>query len=430
MTTSNIRWIGEATAVAQVRTTQITGAAAGSTITTRLTAEDGSTQDVVTTMTNSTLADQATVYRDTLAASTQSEFQKLNYTVDGVVVTITARVAGRPFNMSISGTTGSASVSNASPTANAGPNDWNTTANWSGGAVPNANDNVFFTAGSSDVLYGLDQSSAGSYNQMIVGPGYTGSIGTANAPLKVNIDGGGEKSLVLGGSGRYHNIEGDIENLFVEKLIGTAKVGNKFKKVVVSGPSVVGKLILNPAQTDSGGHDLFITGIQYSAVVEVPSTGLYVGNIYMDSGVLELNASTRDKSRAIIGGTGCLKVKGSGRVDGSGTISTGSSAAGVTHHEPATITVIGLGKYVHESDQDLASGQTHLALLGGEADFERVKSRDGAELIDLGVCKVLGGTLKAGGSASLVDLTAVENVKGSVELPSNTRLAGFTKISG
>ena len=62
----------EATAVAQVRTTQITGAAAGGTITTRLTAEDGSTQDVVTTMTNSTLADQATVYRDTLAASTQS----------------------------------------------------------------------------------------------------------------------------------------------------------------------------------------------------------------------------------------------------------------------------------------------------------------------------------------------------------------------
>ena len=86
-------------------------------------------------------------------------------------------------------------------------------------------------------------------------------------------------------------------------MVGTTKVGNKFKKVVVSGPSVVGKLILNPAQTDSGGHDLFITGIQYSAVVEVPSTGLYVGNIYMDSGVLELNASTRDKSRAIIGGT-------------------------------------------------------------------------------------------------------------------------------
>ena len=56
----------------------------------------------------------------------------------------------------------------------------------------------------------LTSQAAGSYNQMIVTGGYRGSIGTANAPLKVNIDGGGEKSLVLGGSNRYHNIEGDI----------------------------------------------------------------------------------------------------------------------------------------------------------------------------------------------------------------------------
>ena len=84
---ANKRWLGTATAVAQVRTTEITGAAAGSTITTTLTAEDGSTQSVVATMTNSTLADQATVYRNALAASSQSEFQKLTYSVDGAVVT-------------------------------------------------------------------------------------------------------------------------------------------------------------------------------------------------------------------------------------------------------------------------------------------------------------------------------------------------------
>ena len=72
-----------ATAVAQVRTTTITGAAAGSTITTRITLEDGSHQEVVTTMTSSTLADQAVIYKNTLDASTLSEFALLNYTVDG-----------------------------------------------------------------------------------------------------------------------------------------------------------------------------------------------------------------------------------------------------------------------------------------------------------------------------------------------------------
>ena len=90
MTTTHNRWLGGATAVAQVRTTTITGAAAGSTITTRITLEDGSHQEVVTTMTNSTLADQAVIYKNTLDASSLSEFARLTYTVDGTAVTITA----------------------------------------------------------------------------------------------------------------------------------------------------------------------------------------------------------------------------------------------------------------------------------------------------------------------------------------------------
>ena len=243
MTTTHNRWIGEATAVAQVRTTQITGAAASSTITTTLTAEDGSTQSVVTTMTNSTLADQATVYRNTLAASSQSEFQKLSYSVDGVVVTITANVAGRPFNMSITGTTGSASVSNTAVTANAGPNDFNTTANWSRGSKPTADDVVYFTTGSSSVLYGLNQSGI-SLDQMIVGPGYSGNIGTNTAALQINADAGGEKGMTLGGSGFYYNISGNIENINVTQNLGTLKLGTKIKNTNLLGRNVGGTIHL------------------------------------------------------------------------------------------------------------------------------------------------------------------------------------------
>lgn len=430
MTTTHNRWIGGATAVAQVRTTTITGAAAGSTITTRITGEDGSHQEVVTTMTNSTLADQATIYRNTLAASSLSEFSRLTYTVDGTAVTITASTAGRPFNMSISGTTGSANVSNAATTANAGPNDWNTTANWSQGSIPTADDIVYFTSGTNEVLFGLNQSGV-NLDQMIIGPGYSGNIGTADAALRINCDAGGEKGMTLGGSGRYYNIEGDIENVFVTKNLGILKLGNKFQKVYFAGPDVGGRIILNCSASDNGGCEFVkVSGVARNCLIEIPSTSVFINDIFMDSGRIDLSVATKPKAKAIVTNTGVLCVKDSGKIDGSGTISTAASSAGVTHHTPATITVMGGGTYIHESDQDLASGETHLALFGGIADFSKVKARNGVEVVDLGTVEIYSGTLKADGSATLVDLTSVTNLGGKVALPTNATLAGFVKRSG
>ena len=430
MTTTHNRWLGGATAVAQVRTTTITGAASGSTITTRITLEDGSHQEVVTTMTSSTLADQAVIYKNTLDASSLSEFARLTYTVSGADVTITAGVAGRPFNMSISGTTGSASVSNTATTANAGPNDWNTTANWSQGSIPTADDIVYFTSGSNDVLYGLNQSGI-FLDQMIIGPGYNGNIGTADAPLQINCDAGGEKGMTLGGSGRYYNIKGDIENVFVTKNLGTLKLANKFQKVYLSGNQVAGQITIDVSSTDNGGCKFIkVSDVSRACKILIPTTSAYVNDIFMDSGRVELSVATRPKSKAIISGSGTLVVKESGKIDGSGTISTTASSAGVTHHTPATITVLGGGQYIHESDQDLASGETHLALFSGTADFSKVTARNGSEVVDLGTVEVYGGTLKADGTASLVDLTSVTNLGGQVLLPANATLAGFTKRSG
>ena len=430
MTTTHNRWLGGATAVAQVRTTTITGAASGSTITTRITLEDGSHQEVVTTMTSSTLADQAVIYKNTLDASSLSEFARLLYTVDGTAVTITAGTAGRPFNMSISGTTGSASVSNTATTANAGPNDWNTTANWSQGSIPTADDIVYFTSGSNDVLYGLNQSGI-FLDQMIIGPGYNGNIGTNDAPLQINCDAGGEKGMTLGGSGRYYNIKGDIENVFVTKNSGTLKLANKFQKVYLSGNQVAGQITIDVSSTDNGGCKFIkVSDVSRACKILIPTTSAYVNDIFMDSGRVELSVATRPKSKAIISGSGTLVVKESGKIDGSGTISTTASSAGVTHHTPATITVLGGGQYIHESDQDLASGETHLALFSGTADFSKVTARNGSEVVDLGTVEVYGGTLKADGTASLVDLTSVTNLGGQVLLPANATLAGFTKRSG
>ena len=430
MTTTHNRWIGGATAVAQVQTIRFTTSEAGNTVTITLTAEDGSTQAVTHTVADTNNNTTASAVQSALASSSLSLFSRLTYTVSTDTVTITADLAGRPFKLAVSDN-GNTAYTVATTTANAGPNDFGTAANWSLGSVPVDEAIVYFTEGSNDVLYGLIPDPTLQLDQFIVGPGYTGNIGTQTAPLKIDCNDGGEKGATFGGGGRYYNIEGNIENVFVTQNRGTLKLAKQFHKISIMGQNVGGKIVINATHTGNGGTEFVkIANVSRSCTIEIPSTSVYINDIYMDSGFVELSAATRPKSKAIVAGTGTMTVKESGKIDGSGTISTATSSAGTTHHTPATITVMGKGRYLHQSDQDLASGETHLAVFGGEADFTRVKSRSANELIDLGTVEVYGGVLRADGASTLVDLTSVTNVGGEVRLPSNATLAGFTKRSG
>jgi hypothetical protein len=410
---ANKRWLGTATAVAQVRTTEITGAAAGSTITTTLTAEDGSTQSVVATMTNSTLADQATVYRNALAASSQSEFQKLTYSVDGAVVTITASLAGRPFSMSITGTTGSASASNTAVTANAGPHDFKTAANFDPSGVPASQDILQFTDGASDVLYGLDNNAV-SLNQLIVTRGYRGNIGTNTSPLKISTNGSGDpNSLDLAGSGFYYNFEGTYTALNISGNQGTAKVKGNIGGTKIVGPEVRGAITIDATTTTN--NDITTAGISSTTLITIPSTAVKTANLFIDSGRVELAASTVSGSKAIVTG-GALATKDSGKVD-----------AGSTSHAPAAIAVFG-GRYEHESDQALTGGGRTLAVFKGEADFSKVRSTTGStEQLALGAVDVLGGSLRIDAPGGLVSLGATSLQLGGRVFNSPSTKLGFSK---
>jgi hypothetical protein len=75
---------------------------------------------------------------------------------------LTAATAGIPFHVS-STCTGSGTLTRAATTPNAGPNDWNTAANWTTGVVPVAADTVTIdgrggSTSANAILYGLDQS--------------------------------------------------------------------------------------------------------------------------------------------------------------------------------------------------------------------------------------------------------------------------------
>ena len=65
-------------------------------------------------------------------------------------------------------------------TANAGPSDWSTAANWSGGAVPGgaSGQDVYIDDCSVDILYGLDQSGiSNALDSLNIDHTYTGKIG-------------------------------------------------------------------------------------------------------------------------------------------------------------------------------------------------------------------------------------------------------------
>jgi hypothetical protein len=387
------RWNGGATAVAQVRTTQITGAASGSTITTTLTAEDGSTQSVVTTMTSSTLADQATVYRNALAASSQSEFQKLTYSVDGVVVTITA------------------SISNAAVTASAGPNDWNTAANWSGGVKPASDDLVAFTDGAFDVLYGLDQSAIVLY-QMSVSEGFTGNIGTANAALRIQTDashGDAEQTLNLAGSGFMYNFSGDYPIVNVSNNRATLKIAGEISETNLVGGSVSGTITVDSADATTNGNALTLSNVSPGCKVVIPNTATNTGDIRMDSGLVECSAVTKAAKSSLMISGGTFVTKDSGQ------IATNAASLGVA---PAAITIIG-GTYRHESDADLAGDSTRLAVYNGLADFSRVRAKTSGEFLALGTVKLFGGVIDKTAAGNLTSFTALTKAGGTVLQPAS-----------
>ena len=410
------RWIGGATAVAQVRTTEITGAAAGSTITTTLTAEDGSTQSVVTTMTSSTLADQATVYRNSLAASSQSEFQKLTYSVDGAVVTITASIAGRPFNMSISATSGSASASNASPTASAGPNDFNTAANWSGGTKPASDDLVSFSSGSFDLLYGLDQSAIVLY-QFSVSEGFSGNIGTSTTALRIQTDAGNsaaENTLNLAGSGFMYNFSGDFPIVNVSANRSTLKVTGEISETNFVGPAISGSITLDSADATTNGNDITISNVSPACRIIIPNTATNTGDIRMDSGLVECSAVTKSAKSSLLMSGGTFVTKGSGQI---------AMAARSLGASSASIMLLG-GTYRHESDAALSGSSKTLAVYGGTADFSKVAASTSAEFIDLGDVLLFGGIIDKTAAGNLTKFSSLTKAGGDVLQPAHADADG------
>lgn len=184
---ATVRWRGDAPAVAQVQSYVLGGTwEVGDIINCVIGTK---TFSYTTTSTSaSTIATGLVAAWNALSGVTYPEFAELTASNSTNTFKLTADTAGKPFTVTLSTTEtgggaadaqtidGATSSTGTATTASAGPNDWGTAANWSGGAIPANSDNVYIEDSDVDILYGLDQNGV-TPTSLNIAQNYTGKIG-------------------------------------------------------------------------------------------------------------------------------------------------------------------------------------------------------------------------------------------------------------
>lgn len=178
---STIYWIGRAKPVAQITLIEMTGPVVaaeswGVTI-------NGKTIAVLATGTD--LGDLIDALVTALNASTIPEFAELTWSNQAdTYLVATADTAGVPHTITpVTDSAAGTMVVDGGSTAATGPNHWDNTANWQGGAVPVTGDSIVLANSNQGILYGWPGSAAVLVDCNVL-PTFTGAgvgLPTANA---------------------------------------------------------------------------------------------------------------------------------------------------------------------------------------------------------------------------------------------------------
>lgn len=179
-------WRGDAPAVAQVDTLTVGGTIEADDL--FIITING--KSLSTPAGSTVAATVATTIAAAFNASEIPEFKEITaLATSGGALTLTADVPGVPFTVTVlttetgGGSADSQTFGRSATTANSGPKDWGTAANWSGGAVPVNSDDVVFENSANDCLYGLDQNAV-TLTSLTIKASFTGKIGLPrNNPL-------------------------------------------------------------------------------------------------------------------------------------------------------------------------------------------------------------------------------------------------------
>ncbi len=336
------RWLGQAIAVAQVDTVQVT-------------AFDASTTYKLTVNSIDIVSEVGVTDEDTTAAnmsaawnlSTHPYATGITASVATDTVTLTADNAGEPFTVtsSVVGGTGTiGSVTNS--IANDGPNVWDSANNWENG-VPSNTDDVAIEQGSVDIRWGIDQSGmSGTYASFKITKAYSGKIGlNRNAFFVANA----EDASVSEYRQDYLKIKCAVVGIG-ENLTGQSKNGSKRVKLDVGTTATVIRVHSTPNSGDpSGNQPLMI--LANSASTDIFSYGGRVG-VAVDVG----ETSTVRK----ITPTGGSLVTGDGL-----TLTTWESNGGAGHRLQAAATLTTLTATSGDVTTDGSFAITTMNVSGG-----------------------------------------------------------------
>jgi hypothetical protein len=168
-------WQGGAQAIAQVNTVTPSVPAVGNTFTITINGKS-----FTWTAGATTVADVTAGLAALLNASQEGDVTELTAVDLTTAVQITGPLDGTPFTQTSSAAAGtgggSPTLTTVTTTAGQSPYDWSVAANWQGGAVPVAADDVVADGTSVPILFGLDQHTI-TLNSLTIGTGFTGTIG-------------------------------------------------------------------------------------------------------------------------------------------------------------------------------------------------------------------------------------------------------------
>jgi len=168
---ANVRWIGAYQDTKQVNTITPANVAVGNTFTVTINGKSYTFTATAGTVANVTAGLQAL-----LAASTEGEFSEITWADATTAITGTAKTAGKPFTQTSTAAGGTATLTTSTTTANTSKNDINAGANWSGAAVPGADD-VFVDNHSVDLLYNLGSLSAVTFTTLNILQSFSATVG-------------------------------------------------------------------------------------------------------------------------------------------------------------------------------------------------------------------------------------------------------------
>lgn len=294
---------------------------------------------------------------------------------DTADVRFTADVAGNPFTVTTNATGGAGGFGAVTgETANAGPHDWSTAANWSGGAVPVNADDVFFRNTSSPVLWGLDQSAV-TLASLAIEQSFTGVIGL------------NKRTVVTGAAGASVTGKAEYRADYLDIGWDECRIG---EMIGPGSPAGSGRLKLDNAKAGASETTIYNTSSS-SADTNQPCVRL-----------LAAHASADILIRSGSGGVGIATD------DADETATVGDIS--VSDPTPATRVFVGegvtLGTFTQDGGDNLlkaAAGVTGITVNGGQLAIEGSGYAVGTLIVNGGTC--YPNSLPTGGNAiGTVDL--------------------------